>query len=122
MLRALGKSGYAQIVDHLMELTATFCAELAANGGFELLRFPATNVIAFRSRPHPHEALRAQNIRNETILRKILNEEKFSLSWYGASNGRRFLRAVFVNPASTGDDIRALVSALVAAADSLAHG
>jgi glutamate/tyrosine decarboxylase-like PLP-dependent enzyme len=116
MLRALGKLGYAQIVDHMMALTAAFCAELTADGGFELFRPPVTNVIAFRSRAWPGEPVQAQNSRNEAILRKILNEEKFSLSWYGTADGRRFLRAVFVNPASTLDDIRAFAAALSAAA------
>jgi L-2,4-diaminobutyrate decarboxylase len=118
MLRALGRDGYAQIVDHLMELAATFCAELMAHGGFELLRPPAANVIAFRSCAQPEESPRAQNLRNEAILSRILNDETFSLSWYSASGGRRYLRAVFVNPASTVDDVRALVTALIAAAQS----
>lgn len=119
MLRALGKQGYAQIVDHLMELSALFCEELAANGGFELLRSPTTNVIAFRSRAKLAETAPAQNARNEAILRRLLGDEKFSLSWYGAAQGRRFLRVVFVNPASTAEDVRALVAALVAAAREL---
>ena len=116
MLRALGKSGYAHIVEHFMDLTGAFCAELALDGGFELLRPPATNIVAFRSRARPQESAAAHNVRNEAILRNILQAEKFSLSWYGASQGRRFLRAVFVNPASTVEDVRACAAAVIAAA------
>ena len=117
MLRALGRSGYARIVDHFMVLTEAFCAGLEqSDDSFELLRAPTSNVVAFRSVRQPGETAAAQNARNEAILRHVLAEGAVSISWYEASHERKFLRAVFVNPASGLSDVQALVAELSRAA------
>jgi glutamate/tyrosine decarboxylase-like PLP-dependent enzyme len=102
LMRHLGRSGYEQVVDHLHALTDHFVEGLERTGGYELYTRPAMNVVAFRDIDagvrDPRFGAAARPSRH--------------VSRYQSPRGE-FLRAVFVNPATTGREIDGLLRILV---------
>ena len=96
LMRHLGRAGYEQVVDHLFALTSHFVEGLGRAGGYELYARPAMNLVAFR----------------ETGARGGAGARaRCHLSRYQSPRGE-FLRAVFVNPATTGKEIDGLLAIL----------
>jgi glutamate/tyrosine decarboxylase-like PLP-dependent enzyme len=106
LVRHLGRSGYEQIVDHLLGLTARFTDHLSESGAFELYAPPAMNLVGFRLTDGGEPALAA--------LERQLAATRYRLSRYQSSRGA-FLRAVFVNPATTRETVDELARLLAAA-------
>jgi glutamate/tyrosine decarboxylase-like PLP-dependent enzyme len=100
LMRHLGRAGYEQVVDHLFALTNRFVHGLERAGGYELYARPATNLVAFRE---------SGTLRGASLLdsRRVLRH----MSCYHSPRGP-FLRAVFVNPATTGKEIDGLLAIL----------
>jgi glutamate/tyrosine decarboxylase-like PLP-dependent enzyme len=95
LMRHLGRTGYEQVVDHLFALTDRFVEGLERAGGYELYTRPVMNLVAFR----------------ETGARGADGRARRHLSCYQSPRGE-FLRAVFVNPATTGKEIDGLLRIL----------
>jgi glutamate/tyrosine decarboxylase-like PLP-dependent enzyme len=100
LMRHLGRAGYEQIVDHFFALTDRFVEGLERAGGYELYARPAMNLVAFRG-TGAHDGTR------------FLDAARVSrhVSRYQSPRGE-FLRAVFVNPATTGKEIDGLLGIL----------
>jgi glutamate/tyrosine decarboxylase-like PLP-dependent enzyme len=101
LMRHLGRAGYEQIVDHLFALTNRFVEGLDHAGGYELYAPPAMNLVAFRE----------AGGRGVTRLRNDDSRARGHVSRYQSPRGE-FLRAVFVNPATTGKEIDGLLAIL----------
>ena len=100
LLRHLGRAGYERIVDHLLGLSERFVEGLARTSAFELFAPPAMNLVAFRPRGAGDGA-------SERLFARA-SPSRFRPSRYRSPRGD-FLRAVFVNPASTGRHVDAFV-------------
>jgi len=98
LMRHLGRAGYEQVVDHLFALTDYFVGGLERVGGYELYARPAMNLVAFRE----SGARVVTQALHEACLRR-------HVSRYQSPRGE-FLRAVFVNPATTGREIDGLLA------------
>ncbi len=105
LMRHLGRAGYEQVVDHLLALTTHFVEGLEHAGGYELYAPPALNLVAFR------ETSAREGVRRVTRLLDVAERVRRHLSCYQSPRGE-FLRAVFVNPATTGKEIDGLLSIL----------
>jgi glutamate/tyrosine decarboxylase-like PLP-dependent enzyme len=104
LMRHLGRIGYEQVVDHLFALTDRFVEGLERVGGYELYSPPAMNLVAFR------EAGGA-DVRGVTAVLDAAARVRRHVSRYQSPRGE-FLRAVFVNPATTGKEIDGLLAIL----------
>jgi glutamate/tyrosine decarboxylase-like PLP-dependent enzyme len=100
LMKHLGRAGYERIVDHLVSLTARFVEGISRSGSFDLYAPPAMNLVAFRPRGGGDAEIDRVVQRAERARR--------GLSRYRSARGL-FLRAVFVNPATTGREIDGLV-------------
>jgi glutamate/tyrosine decarboxylase-like PLP-dependent enzyme len=109
LMRHLGRAGYARIVDHFLELAALFESKLREHGGFELYGRRSMNLCAFRPKA-------ASDAEVERLIARI-NAGKYRASRYQSSRGS-FIRAVFVNPATTGADVAGYVDVLARALKS----
>jgi glutamate/tyrosine decarboxylase-like PLP-dependent enzyme len=98
LMRHLGRAGYEQVVDHLFALTDRFVEGLRRAGGYEFYARPAMNLVAFRKD-------------GATQLFDAAARVRCHLSRYQSPRGE-FLRAVFVNPATTGKEIDGLLGIL----------
>jgi glutamate/tyrosine decarboxylase-like PLP-dependent enzyme len=98
LMRHLGRAGYEQVVDHLFALTDRFVEGLERAGGYELYSRPAMNLVAFREN-------------GAAQLFDAAARGRCHLSRYQSPRGE-FLRAVFVNPATTGKEIDGLLGIL----------
>jgi L-2,4-diaminobutyrate decarboxylase len=102
LTRHLGRAGYAALVDHLMGLCERFTDRLSEAGGFELYALPAMNLVGFR----PSDG-------DLGAVEQRLARARFRLSRYQSARAA-FLRAVFVNPATTVEIVDELATQLVA--------
>jgi len=107
LMRHLGRSGYEQVVDHLFALTNHFVEGLERAGGYELYTRPAMNLVAFRETGAP----RGADVSGTTRLFDAGTCLRRHVSRYQSPRGE-FLRAVFVNPATTGREIDDLLGIL----------
>jgi len=98
LMRHLGRAGYEQVVDHLFALTNRFVEGLESSGGYELYARPAMNLVAFRENGAAQRFDAASRVHCH-------------VSRYQSPRGE-FLRAVFVNPATTGKEIDGLLGIL----------
>jgi len=101
LMRHLGRAGYEQVVDHLFALTDRFVEGLERTGVYELYARPAMNLVAFRE----------TGVRGVTRLFDTAARVRRHVSRYQSPRGE-FLRAVFVNPATTGREIDGLLRIL----------
>lgn len=106
LMHHLGRAGYERVVDHLFALTTHFVEGLEHAGGYELYAPPAMNLVAFRE-----TGARGEDVRPVTRLLDVAERVRRHLSCYQSPRGE-FLRAVFVNPATTGKEIDGLLSIL----------
>jgi glutamate/tyrosine decarboxylase-like PLP-dependent enzyme len=100
LMRHLGRAGYEQVVDHLFALTDRFVDGIKRAGGYELYTPPAMNLVAFR-----------ENGVRSGVRRSDAARIRSHVSCYQSPRGE-FLRAVFVNPATTGKEIDGLLGIL----------
>jgi L-2,4-diaminobutyrate decarboxylase len=100
LMRHLGRTGYEQVVDHLFALTSRFVKGLERARRYELYTRPTMNLVAFRE----------TGVRSASRLLDAVSIRRY-LSRYQSPRGE-FLRAVFVNPATTGREIDELLAIL----------
>jgi L-2,4-diaminobutyrate decarboxylase len=106
LMRHLGRAGYEQVVDHLFALTDRFVEGLKRAGGYELYARPAMNLVAFRE-----TGSRGTDGHGATRFLDAAARVRRHVSRYQSPRGE-FLRAVFVNPATTGKEIDGLLDIL----------
>src|SRR5262249_55898529 len=105
LMRHLGRAGYEQVVDHLFALTDRFVAGIETMGHFELYAPPPMNLVAFRRTVA--RIANTNDVPDSHPVQFILRH----MSRYHSPRGE-FLRAVFVNPATTGKEIDDLLEIL----------
>lgn len=105
-LRHLGKSGYEQLIDESYLLTERFASEVAKRPCLEMAAKPETNLVCFRGTPDrlPPERWDEWNADLQSHLSRA-GEAFLSLPLY---QGRRWLRAVLLNPYTDEETIAAL--------------
>ncbi|MCE2509933.1 MAG: aspartate aminotransferase family protein [Alphaproteobacteria bacterium] len=95
-LQHIGRQGYAQLIDGAYRLTEAFVEEVKARPYLELATQPELNVICFRGTP-AWVAPDSWDRWNETLQALLLKEGSTFLS-IPRFRGRRWLRAVLLNP------------------------
>jgi L-2,4-diaminobutyrate decarboxylase len=104
VLAALGESGVAGYIDRQFDLTHQAYELLRDIPGLECLTEPLSNILCFRVAGGDEEQLRVRD--------RLLAEGDFHLST-AVAGGRRYLRVVMTNPATTLEDIRRLASRIL---------
>jgi len=92
----IGRQGYAHLIDEAYRLTERFVQEIDARPFLELAIRPELNVLCFRGTPQwvPSEGWDAWNEALQVSLLKE-NDTFFSIPRF---RGRRWLRAILLNP------------------------
>ncbi|MGK9171500.1 hypothetical protein KXR53_34770 [Inquilinus limosus] len=115
LMRSIGRRGYEGIVDHVMALSETFRERIRDHARFRILCDAPMNVVAFGL----VGPLEEKNDRTQALLNGVLAGGEFAISRYCRRSGEVLLRAVFVNPASTIEDVHALADRLIDVAETL---
>ena len=100
VLAAMGESGIERHVDHLSGLAASAAELIDRQRDFELAARPETNILCFRAGSDDAEQLE--------IRRRLLEGGRFYISTT-LYRGSRWLRLVFMNPATTLGEIASLL-------------
>lgn len=119
LMRSIGRRGYEGIVDHVMALSEAFKERIRDHARFRILCDAPMNVVAFRLAGPEAQPLEERNDRTQALLDGVLAGGEFAISRYCRRCGEVLLRAVFVNPASTVEDVHALADRLVDVAETL---
>ncbi|AKH21615.1 pyridoxal phosphate-dependent decarboxylase family protein [Sedimenticola thiotaurini] len=101
---AMGEQGLARHVEGLVERAQEAADLIRQQPGFELAIQPETNILCFRTSDNDQTQLE--------IRRQLLERGDFYIS-STLYRGRRWLRLVFMNPATDLDDIRRLLDQIV---------
>jgi len=101
---AMGEQGLAQHVEGLVERAQEAADLIRQRAEFELAIQPETNILCFRIHGDDHSQLE--------IRRQLLERGDFYIS-STLYKGQRWLRLVFMNPATRLDDIRRLLDEIV---------
>ena len=110
VLGAMGESGLAQHIDRQYDLAAYAYEFIHKQSDFEVPLRPETNILCFRIAGSDHLQIK---IRDELIARG-----QFYISSANVFN-RRYLRLALMNPATTQDEIHALINSIRAIAKEL---
>jgi L-2,4-diaminobutyrate decarboxylase len=100
VLAALGEQGLARYVDRQYALAREAYAYISALPDFESPCAPQSNIVCFR--------FRGDDAMQLALRDTLIAEVTFHLS-SAELRGRRFLRAVFMNPDSSIDDVRRMI-------------
>ncbi|MCF8113886.1 MAG: hypothetical protein K9K21_08570, partial [Desulfotignum sp.] len=100
---ALGENGMAKYIDSCVDLTCSAHEYIASQPDFDLPYAPESNILCFRYTGSDTNQL--------AIRDRLIQEKNFYLSSTSILD-RRFLRMVIISPATTLDDIKALVHAI----------
>ncbi|WCK55315.1 aspartate aminotransferase family protein [Aneurinibacillus sp. Ricciae_BoGa-3] len=99
----LGDTGLAEIIDGTLRKVSDWAALLYDSGQFELAHKPDLNLLCFRYRPLNVDDDRLDEL-NEWIQQQLMNSGVGFVS-LTTLNGSRWMRSVFINPATTIDDM-----------------
>jgi glutamate/tyrosine decarboxylase-like PLP-dependent enzyme len=112
-LKYYGTAGYAEAIDHDLDLAAYLADRVARHPELMLMAPPSLSVVCFRYKPASFEGTEADlDALNKTVLERLqLSGRAFVSST--TLGGRFVLRACIVNPLSSQDDIDALLDAIV---------
>ncbi|MEV4416505.1 pyridoxal-dependent decarboxylase [Catellatospora sp. NPDC049609] len=102
----LGRDGIAALVDHTVRLARTFAGMIEAADDFELLAPVTTSIVAFRCRPDGGEA--GLDELNRGIPAAVQQRGRAFLTGTRLAGGEA-LRACFLNPATTAEDLGVLL-------------
>jgi L-2,4-diaminobutyrate decarboxylase len=106
-LATYGRPFFAEYVDGRFALAQRFADAVEASGDFELAVRPDCNIVCFR--------LRGEGVDQGAIRRRLLADGRFYLVQTTLPQGV-FLRVTIINPATTIDDLAAMLAAVRAAA------
>lgn len=110
---ALATRGEAPLVaylEHTAQLARDFASLLRASPDFELAVEPQCNIVCFRHRPRDL-AGPALDAHNRALRQRMLEDGSFYLVQTALPDGL-FLRTTLIHPATSLDDLRALLDAL----------
>src|SRR5580704_6201362 len=102
-LQRYGTSGLGALYDHLCETTRALYDAVCRHPEFEAIHEPSSNILCFR-----HEGSDEHN----RELRERYNRSGHGWITTTMLDGRRVLRATIMNPRTTADDVREILSGL----------
>jgi glutamate/tyrosine decarboxylase-like PLP-dependent enzyme len=102
----LGRDGIVGLVDHTVRLARTLAEMIEAADDFELLAPVTTSIVAFRCRPGDGEG-RLDEL-NRAIPAAVQHRGRAFLTGTRLA-GMEALRACFLNPATTAEDLSVLL-------------
>jgi glutamate/tyrosine decarboxylase-like PLP-dependent enzyme len=114
----LGRDGITALVNRTTELAHTLAAMIEEADDFELLTPVTTSITAFAYRPRADEVMDRSDELNRHIPTAVQQRGQVFLTGTTLS-GRPALRACFLNPATTDDDLRVLINEVRLAATRL---
>lgn len=108
-MRHLGRIGHASLIDNCMQLTSFFVKEIARRPYLTLAADPHLNLVCFRSIT---ELNPDKQDRWNTLLQQHLNAQNIAFFSLPQFQGRRWLRAVLLNPHLNNDHITSIFEAI----------
>jgi glutamate/tyrosine decarboxylase-like PLP-dependent enzyme len=99
LLQHIGQEGYEKLIDYSLELGNYFTQQVKARTILELASEPETNICCFRWIPQGIPST-DWDIWNLKLLEHLLHHENTFLS-FPLLRGKRWLRAVLLNPFTT---------------------
>ncbi|HEY0591440.1 MAG TPA: pyridoxal-dependent decarboxylase [Thermoanaerobaculia bacterium] len=110
-LNTIGADAIAETMERVAERTAELHAMIAAAPDFEPMHDPQFNIFCFRYRPAGSADGEALDALNETLRQRLLESGE---GWITTTKlrGRRSLRVTVINPATSRDDLEAIVGKL----------
>jgi glutamate/tyrosine decarboxylase-like PLP-dependent enzyme len=109
-LAHLGKAGCAALIDASYALTEHFVAQVRQRPYLELASEPEMNVVCFRGCPGALPSDHGDGW-NQALQQYLLNQHQIFLS-LPRLRGRRWLKAVLLNPFTTADQVTDLFLAI----------
>jgi aromatic-L-amino-acid/L-tryptophan decarboxylase len=116
----LGREGIVRLVDHTMRLAYRLAALIEESDDFELLAPVTTSITAFRYRPRPELAPDPLDALNRAIPSAVQRRGRAFLTGTRLA-GAEAMRACFLNPATTEQDLAILLAEVRAAAAELSR-
>lgn len=104
-----GREALESMVDYVIDLAKWFAAELSQAGDFETLHEPECNIVVFRYRPEGFSGTPEQLGSLQQQIRSVLVRSGHSYIVQTKLDGCPVLRMVFMNPATTCDDVRTVM-------------
>jgi aromatic-L-amino-acid/L-tryptophan decarboxylase len=114
----LGRDGITQLVNRTTGLAHTLAAMIEEAADFELLTPVTTSITAFAYRPRADQAAERSDELNRQIPTAVQRRGQVFLTGTTLS-GRPALRACFLNPATTDNDLQILINEVRLAATRL---
>lgn len=116
----LGREGIVRLVDHTVGLAHRLAALIEASDDFELLTPVTTSITAFRYRPRPELAPDPLDALNRAIPSAVQRRGRAFLTGTRLARAEA-MRACFLNPATTEQDLAVLLAEIRAAAAELSR-
>jgi aromatic-L-amino-acid/L-tryptophan decarboxylase len=116
----LGREGIARLVEHTMRLAHRLAALIEDSDDFELLAPVTISITAFRYRPRPELAPDPLDALNRAIPSVVQRRGRAFLTGTRLA-GAEAMRACFLNPATTEQDLAVLLAEIRAAAAELSR-
>jgi len=108
VLRTLGAAALAEVVERQHDLCARFAERLEAEDDFEIACAPECNILCYRHVPRGAADLDAHQLE---VRQKINGSGRFFIA-RTTLDGHTWLRSTISNPATTEDDLDALIAAI----------
>lgn len=120
MWSIFGEQLFEDLVDRVIDLTATFHQMLNAEQDFETLNEPECNILAFRYLPYHirHADVAVQSDFQRAVRTKLIRSGEFYIV-QTTLNGQAALRVTVMNPLTTEQDLLELIEAIRSTGDSL---
>ncbi|GII52413.1 amino acid decarboxylase [Planotetraspora thailandica] len=114
----LGREGIVRLVEHTMSLARRLAVLIEDSDDFELLAPVTTSITAFRYRPRPELGPDPLDALNRAIPAAVRRRGRAFLTGTRLA-GAEAMRACFLNPATTEQDLAVLLAEIRAAAAEL---
>ena len=115
-LRVLGREGFAEMIDRLVELGAYAASRIRSNPRLALLHEPSFGCVVFRYRPV--ESSRDTHAVNAALPREYF-QRGMGVLGHTVVDRTPALKLTFLNPCTTAEDVDGALDALVALGNEL---
>ena len=113
-LRALGRTGLADLVDRTVAAAEHLADLVTAHPGLDLYDRPTISTVLFRPTAAPDHTV--------AVIRRTLLNRGHAVLGRTDADGRRWLKATLLNPHTTPDDLHTLIDLVTTVTDGLAEG
>jgi glutamate decarboxylase len=115
-LKLIGLEGYAQTIDHCMDMTYKLRSFLKKHADIEIMSTPEVSILCFRYNPSEIQRLDIAQVEKEDLLnhvnlalQKRLEAEGKAFLSVATYKGKKVLRAVILNYCTQEEDLRFIV-------------